>query len=328
MKLYVVSSFDPKVSSLAARLTRVGIDALKEEPRPPSFVYKVGKVLGHESILEHTVVSFVLQGVSRSLLELLEHHRLVSFAERSFRVSQKKLNYTPWFKEGDQPKWKDVLSKYFKLREEKVHPQDARAILPLAVATDVFVTVNFRELIYITKHLLAFPYSFPSKAMKDLNSDFVREVEEFTTLLLQAFSSLELEKFVFDENDEREKWWPWEENLDFVHPTISVNVPQIFPFLTSERRKEFVQINITGELSNAALAQLRRHRMNTLILESFGEDKKIYTWTMRDRRKFLWSGNLRQWEKVFALRSSPSAQQEIRNWVIQTNNFILEHLYN
>lgn len=118
---------------------------------------------GHEAMLEHSILSvkFVCdRGVSHELVR----HRIVSFAQESTRYC----NYSkdkfgseitvirPWFVTntaiGPTPSYavwehacEECEEKYFNLLAIGLSPQDARAVLPNSLKTEVVMTANYRE---------------------------------------------------------------------------------------------------------------------------------------------------------------------------------------
>jgi len=131
---------------------------------------------GHHSVLEHSALSvkFIIdRGVSHELVR----HRLCAFSQESTRYCNYKSGVTfvipPWFsdiEEGDYPPfdhkvissirnrsqlrhWLEALwfaeDKYIKLLELGQSPQQARAVLPNSLKTEIVVTANFREWLHI-----------------------------------------------------------------------------------------------------------------------------------------------------------------------------------
>lgn len=114
---------------------------------------------GHEAMLEHAsiTVKFV---VDRGISHELVRHRLASFAQESTRYC----NYAKDDFQGEitfiipdylgyntqQWKvWKDTMKScedaYFKLLDIGLLPQEARAVLPNSLKTEVVMTANLRE---------------------------------------------------------------------------------------------------------------------------------------------------------------------------------------
>lgn len=149
------------------------------------FVKRVLKS-GHESIAEHVVFTFLIEGISRACSHQLVRYRHCSFSQLSQRyakVGTIKDAYAAhcalhhdMVDEGI-----DILSKYFvlpedgkkgknenSLIEELSHvfvvyheaiekgqrPEEARALLPNCTKTNILMTVNLRELMHICNERL------------------------------------------------------------------------------------------------------------------------------------------------------------------------------
>ncbi|MEU9259017.1 FAD-dependent thymidylate synthase [Streptomyces sp. NPDC048212] len=118
---------------------------------------------GHFSVLEHSSVSFLVRGVSRSLLAELTRHRHLSFSV----VSQRYVDYSetdpvipPAIENEEYPKvlvyeaYDSALRTYEVLVENlmdrglkrKQAREAARAVLPNAAPVDMVVTGNLRAL--------------------------------------------------------------------------------------------------------------------------------------------------------------------------------------
>jgi len=111
--------------------------------------------VGHESVLEHAVFTFSVEGVSRVLTHQLVRHRIASYSQQSLRSV--KVEGTNWYilpdsvyNKGIQKDYDDlmayVLSFYKLLIAYGVPPEDARFVLPQACKTNIVITMNAREL--------------------------------------------------------------------------------------------------------------------------------------------------------------------------------------
>ena len=114
---------------------------------------------GHESILEHAVLTFAIEGCSRACSHQLVRHRIASYTQQSQRyikLNPSDVEETFVIPESvkEKPelyeKWKEFMKNAIELYEETyragVHQEDARFILPQAVRTKIVVTMNLREL--------------------------------------------------------------------------------------------------------------------------------------------------------------------------------------
>ncbi len=145
-----------KVCAAAARSCYSGDGAsdLLDSKDPAKFLANVVK-MGHESVIEHAVFTFSVEGVSRSLTHQLVRHRVASFSQQSQRyVSLETPDYVvPITVKGDAEKEKvfeeamqSAWATYNKLMEAGVPAEDARYVLPNACTTNITVTMNAREL--------------------------------------------------------------------------------------------------------------------------------------------------------------------------------------
>ena len=120
---------------------------------------------GHESVIEHATVSFKIicdRGVTHELVR----HRLASYSQESTRFC----DYTagkfggeltfikPCFWSDDDENfllWKETMTRleknYLAMRANGAKPEEARSILPNSLKTEIFVTMNLRELRHFLK---------------------------------------------------------------------------------------------------------------------------------------------------------------------------------
>jgi len=111
----------------------------------------------HTSVFEHASITFLVTGISRSLLAQLTRQRHFSFTSASQHY-QSYENYPvvlngQQYKEGTavqrlfEQSLKYSLLKYKELRELGVPPEEARQVLPNASAVSLLITANPRALI-------------------------------------------------------------------------------------------------------------------------------------------------------------------------------------
>ena len=120
---------------------------------------------GHESVIEHASISFKIicdRGVTHELVR----HRIASYSQESTRFC----DYTagkfggeltfikPCFWSEDNETfllWKATMAQleknYLTLRANGAKPEEARSILPNSLKTEIFVTMNLRELRHFLK---------------------------------------------------------------------------------------------------------------------------------------------------------------------------------
>lgn len=107
--------------------------------------------MGHRSIFEHAVASFHITGVSRSFMAQLRTHRLASFTCSSQHYQDYR-DYdfvdTGLDEEAIQI-IKAAVDKYGRMVDDGVAKEFARQILPEAMAVNMILTANARQLAYM-----------------------------------------------------------------------------------------------------------------------------------------------------------------------------------
>ncbi|WP_338600144.1 FAD-dependent thymidylate synthase [Sulfolobus tengchongensis] len=110
---------------------------------------------GYWSVLEHSVYTFSIEGISRVASHQLVRHRIASYTQMSHRFAKPVDEYyKPVIppsaekrnKEAIEKAYKEAYNNYFKLLENGVPEEDARYVLPNGVNTNIVVTMNAREL--------------------------------------------------------------------------------------------------------------------------------------------------------------------------------------
>ena len=110
---------------------------------------------GHESVIEHVVFTFRIEGVSRACTHQLVRHRIASYSQRSQRyVDEGEFDYVvPPSIEGSEEAKREfeetmdfLIKKYEQLKDIGVTKEDARFVLPNACTTTIVVTMNARSL--------------------------------------------------------------------------------------------------------------------------------------------------------------------------------------
>ena len=120
---------------------------------------------GHESVIEHASVSFKIicdRGVTHELVR----HRVASYSQESSRFcdysagkfggeltfirpcfwSEDDENYRLWLRSMELAE-----KNYLAMRANGAKPEEARSILPNSLKTEIFVTMNLRELRHFLK---------------------------------------------------------------------------------------------------------------------------------------------------------------------------------
>ena len=109
---------------------------------------------GHESVLEHAVFTFRVEGISRVTLAQLTRHRLASFSvqsQRYVKLEDPELVVpdsirTSAFAAEAESSMRYMLNLYQRMVEAGIPAEDARYVTPQSVPTSLIVTMNAREL--------------------------------------------------------------------------------------------------------------------------------------------------------------------------------------
>lgn len=115
---------------------------------------------GHESVLEHASVTFLIEGISTTCLGQLTRHRLASYSVQSQRYVKQDLDecvVPPSIQENKEAflaftkAWSAGQVAYEELLAMGIKKEDARFVLPRAVGTNLVMTANLREWRHILK---------------------------------------------------------------------------------------------------------------------------------------------------------------------------------
>lgn len=162
---------------------------------------------GHEAMLEHYSFS-VLFTVDRGVSHELVRHRLASFAQESTRYC----NYSKdgfgneirvikpcYLEEGTDQyiDWKSSVriseDHYFELLDKGCTPQEARAVLPNSLKTDIVVTANLREWRHILKLRAAGTTGKPHPQMTEVMIPLLKDLKSKIPVV---FDDIELKEDV------------------------------------------------------------------------------------------------------------------------------------
>ena len=126
-------------------------DFLGGKPMSPK-VFKSILAMGHTSIFEHVLFSFLIVGASRSFLAQITRHRIASYTSGSQHYQV----YSDYGSRGhgmivDDPVYQDAIESsmesYDALIEAGYPPYEARQVLPNGMENNLIFTVNARSLI-------------------------------------------------------------------------------------------------------------------------------------------------------------------------------------
>ena len=104
---------------------------------------------GHMSVLEHVSFTFHIEGISRACLAQLSRHRHISLSVRSQRYCRED-NFqfvNPFILGKFNEFMEEARSHYVDMVNSGAAPEDARAVLPNACCTELYMTANARALV-------------------------------------------------------------------------------------------------------------------------------------------------------------------------------------
>ena len=112
---------------------------------------------GHDSVLEHLPLTWVIEDVSRALTHQLIRHRIASYSQLSQRYAKVDTN-EEWYIEPESivtysrniiDKYRDLMDNiaefYQEMISKNIPNEDARMILPNACFTSIIVSMNARS---------------------------------------------------------------------------------------------------------------------------------------------------------------------------------------
>ncbi len=146
---------------------------------------------GHESVLEHSLLTVRFINTSRGFSHECVRHRLCAFTQESTRYVDEKGSDVvcagrqepdAYFKIGDThmetafgEMAKDALDNYRFLRDAGWPPEDARQILPIGITSEIVVSANLREWRHIFKMRTAKPAHWE---IRGVMCDLLAELKE------------------------------------------------------------------------------------------------------------------------------------------------------
>jgi len=148
-------------AEILAKIERCGRVCYQSQPKgdPESFVRMLIK-RGHESVLEHVSLTFHII-CDRAIMAELTCHRHASFTVESTRyveydeIEVIDQDWTDYYGGNEIECFFSVLDcierDYKKALSFNVHQEDARAVLPLCLKSELYMTANLRELRHILK---------------------------------------------------------------------------------------------------------------------------------------------------------------------------------
>ena len=110
----------------------------------------------HDSVLEHAVFTFRVEGLSRAALAQLTRHRLASFdvqSQRYVKLDNPEFVIPDTIRDSEflaevESTMRYVMNLYQRMLDAGIPCEDARYITPQAVPTQLIFTMNARELLH------------------------------------------------------------------------------------------------------------------------------------------------------------------------------------
>lgn len=112
---------------------------------------------GHDSIIEHLPLTFLIEDISRACSHQLVRHRIASYSQMSQRYAKVDTN-EEWYVEPESivtysrniiDKYRDLMDNiaefYQEMISKNIPNEDARMILPNACFTSIMVSMNARS---------------------------------------------------------------------------------------------------------------------------------------------------------------------------------------
>lgn len=119
----------------------------KGSGEPEKFIRMIIK-RGHESVLEHVNLTFKIT-TNRNISHQIVRHRIASYSQESTRyVNYEELEFIPTSNDYDSDYLEYAESRYINSTER---PEVKRDLLPGCVKTQLFMTMNLRELRHFLK---------------------------------------------------------------------------------------------------------------------------------------------------------------------------------
>ena len=160
VRLVSYSPDGEKVVAIAAKMSRSrkGWDYHEKEMSDEEIEIWIRDAIlhGYWSVLEHSVYTFSIEGISRVASHQLVRHRIASYTQMSHRfarpideyykpiipISVKKRDVHELVNKA----YNNAYEIYYELLKSGIPEEDARYVLPNAVNTNIVVTMNAREL--------------------------------------------------------------------------------------------------------------------------------------------------------------------------------------
>lgn len=279
---YARISRDPAPVDHLRRMAAVEVDQARKSNRAIVFKY------GHGSIAEHAVFNFDILDISRLAAEAVQSFRLTSFTEKSQRYIEVGRDWhLPGYLSGHAPVLDILFSCYHDLLDILTGKglsitearEDARYILPLAVTSQMGMTVNAREL----EHMIRRMSASPIEEVRDLSKALYNAVMPVAPSLMIFTEPSGMDRIahlqppavpsdgadaVLLECDTDQRIAEWLTGL-FGTPDFDMVYRDLGVHDALPRFWELFRADFRITLSATAYAQLKRHRMSTQLVSAY-----------------------------------------------------------
>lgn len=265
-------------------------------PKNISLIQNVVK-MGHQSVIEHAVFSIEFWDVSVFVEQFLIEFRLASFTVKSRRfVDFSQQGY--YVPEDLSETSRETYNRYMRILFDAYHDlmdigilkEDARFLLPYAFCSNLYCTINARELIHMISSML---YGHGSRypEIKKLGYQLAEQLSElfpvFSFELIQTEKDVGQPTYCF-RRDEKEINYLRPEEVGQVHllqqPVDAVDILQkstmvshgsqcnevrLKTFVTQTRSRELEQLSYSFSIHGISLSgitHLVRHRMQSILI--------------------------------------------------------------
>lgn len=164
--------------------------------------------MGHTSILEHAKFTLRVEGISRACMAQLTRHRMASFCVESQRYNRYDLSGNDWYVVPEAfteeklvgdfmlESWygkmmENAAANYRRALDEGIKPEDARYLLPEATKTNLFVTMNARELFHFLDMRADKAAQWEIRELAYAIMDALHDYSEGWRFLIDLYKSLE-----------------------------------------------------------------------------------------------------------------------------------------
>ena len=181
---YARTVSDMEAEYLARQAAAICVDRL-DNPTEKGMLSAISS--GHDSILEHLPLTWVVEDVSRALTHQLVRHRMASYTQLSQRYAKVETD-KEWYIEPETVKSSlNILNKYRNLMDDianlynemcskGIPNEDARMILPNACFTSIMVSMNARAFLEAATLRTCNRAQWEIRQMFKLMRDSIRDV--------------------------------------------------------------------------------------------------------------------------------------------------------